>query len=98
MRYFSQIMVLCLFLGSCAERDEPSSISFSDAEEQALAFLKKDPFMRVVTIKRLEDERLLVSTRQGDERIYYRIDTANGDTPKSHIEAIPQHVIFKENF
>ena len=98
MRYFCQIMVLCLCCWSCSRSETALALELTDTEQQALAFLKKDPFMRVTHVKRLEDERLLVTTRQGNERIYYHIDTSVGETPKSQILPVSQHIVFRENF
>lgn len=98
MRYFCQIMVLCLCCWSCARSEPGTALELTEVEQAALAFLKKDPFMRVVHVKRLDDERLLVSTKQGNERIYYHIDTSAGNTAKSHIQPVSQHIVFKENF
>ena len=88
----------CLTIASCSQREVAKPLVLTAQEEQALAYLAKDPFMRVVRMRRLNDERIVVTTKQGNKQLYYYLDSNAGDTAKDQIIPISQHRIFKENF
>lgn len=97
MRYSLALLVLCLLICSC-ERAAPEPLVLSDDEASAVAYLKKDPFMRVASMRRQDDGQIIVCTIQGNKRIYYRIDVTAGDSISERLKLIEPHVVFRENF
>ena len=97
MRYSLLLLVLCLLTCACQSHAR-LPVKLSVDEEAALAFLKKDPFMRIKRIEREDEGQLLVVSQQGNQKIHYRITADSSKTPKEMIQKIPSHVIFRENF
>ncbi len=97
MRYSLLLLVLCLLTCSCASHARlPGELSTEEAA--ALAFLKKDPFMRISRIEREDEGQLLVTSQQGNQKVRYRITADKNKTAKDMIQKIPLHVVYRENF
>ncbi len=102
MRYLLLILTICisLALNSCVHRSPPVPLELTDKEQDCLNYISKDRFLRVLRTDREPDGTLKVLTRQGEIRIYYRIDcisNKNADLSVSEcINVLDQHTFFPQ--
>jgi hypothetical protein len=82
-------LALCssfLFLLACSG-ERPA---LSQAEQDALAYIERTPYLEVRWLERLGDDQLLITTQQGEQQVRYRIDGQRQvERPEQRVSRVP---------